>query len=428
MSTMTPTDALNRAYDEAQRLRLLDVDQRVREWMKDASGLVTAETGEEVHLTNACVRALETVAVALFEGDATVRARITRKAFESVARDVFANCCVDPDFGLDASKRLGTFRRRILEHLEDQTLCAYPHAFPAWTLGLERENAFSLGPATIETKEQWLARIKIAEGQKEHVIAALGDCTSVITVSVQGKDISLSRETAWYVARLTLDGLALWFGRPDLLRQLLLADERAVPVRTRTLTYLESVGWAVGGTANPRGWIFEPIDTADFTRKMRVQLAAVGGALQSLVEGIPTRHAPDLDRRWLTALFWYGEACREPHTFVAIGKLGVCLDVLSGGGEVMGILAMATNLTGKKPDDVVVPGRSMTLKRMVKAIYSEGRSQILHGGRLGLLEPLEPILSYASDLARVALQVAVVRLDSYRGLDEKEAFRTMPGA
>jgi len=218
----------------------------------------------------------------------------------------------------------------------------------------------------------------------------------------------------------------LWFGRRDLLRQLLLADERAVPVLTRTLTYLEPAGWAVGGTTNPRGWVLEPIDAADFTHKMRVQLDAVGGTLRSLVEGVPTRHAPNLDRRWLTALFWYGEACREPHTFVAIGKLGVCLDVLSGGGEGEGILAMATNLTGNKPDDVVVPGRSMTLKQMVKAIYSNGRSQILHGGRLGLLEPLEPILSYASDLARVALQVSVIRLASYRGPDEKEAFRTMP--
>ncbi len=254
---------------------------------------------------------------------------------------------------------------------------------------------------------------------------SVGDCPSVITVSVQGKDVSLSLETARYVARLALDGLALWFGRPELLRQLLLADERAVPVRTRTLTYLDPAGWAAGGTAHPRGWVFEPIDAADFTHRMHVQLSAVGGALQSLVEAVPTRHAPELDRRWLTALFWYGEACREPHTFVAIGKLGVCLDVLSGGGEGEGILAMATNLTGNKPDDIVVPGRSMTLRRMVKAIYSDGRSQILHGGRLGLLEPLEPILSYASDLARVALQVSVVRLLSYQGSDEKEAFRTM---
>lgn len=396
--------------------------------MKDASGFVTAESGEEIYLTSACVGALETVSVALFEEDATVRARITRDAFKGVARDVFGNCCVDPDFSLDASKRLGTFRRRILEHIEGRALGTYQHAFPAWTLGLERDGAFSLGPVIIETKEQWLARIKIAEGEDEYVIAALGDCTSVITVSVQGKENSLSREVAWYAARLALDGLALWFGRRDLLRQLLLADERAVPVLTRMLTYLGSVGWAAGGKANPRGWIYEPINAADFTGRMRAQLSAVGGALQSLIEEMPTRHAPDLDRRWLTALFWYGEACREPHTFVAIGKLGVCLDVLSGGGQREGILAMATNLTGRKPDDIVVPGRSMTLKQMVKAIYGDGRSQILHGGRLGLLEPLEPILSYALDLACVALQESAIRLHSYRGPDEKEAFRTMLGA
>ena len=88
---------------------------------------------------------------------------------------------------------------------------------------------------------------------------------------------------------------------------------------------------------------------------------------------------------------------------------------------------MLAHLTKKNPTDVVVKGiRPQTLQQVVKDIYDNGRSQILHGTHIDRLQSFEAWRSHATFFARLALMECAIRLKKYQGSDDREAFRTIP--
>ena len=46
----------------------------------------------------------------------------------------------------------------------------YTHYFPAWTVGMERENPFTIGPVRFLTRTQWIDSVDFPESGKERFL------------------------------------------------------------------------------------------------------------------------------------------------------------------------------------------------------------------------------------------------------------------
>ena len=162
-----------------------------------------------------------------------------------------------------------------------------------------------------------------------------------------------------------------------------------------------------------------------FLKDHPTELGAMAHAVGGLLD--PEHPHPQLASRWATALDWYAEGQRERNDAIALAKIGTCLDVLASGGKLAGILKLLTNLLDVAEDAAFTRGtKKTTLKAVAKDIYNSGRSQILHGTRHDRMESFESDRGSATYLARFALLDAALRLETYTGPDEAEAFLTMP--
>jgi hypothetical protein len=133
-----------------------------------------------------------------------------------------------------------------------------------------------------------------------------------------------------------------------------------------------------------------------------------------------------LAQRWATALSVFGDGCRELQDGMAVAKLAASLDILSGGGEEAGILNMLLHLTGSKKSTIITRSpKSLTFARVVKKIYSEGRSQYLHGNHVDPMKRFADVRGYAAFLARLALRETALKWAKYTGPDEDKAFQTI---
>lgn len=95
--------------------------------------------------------------------------------------------------------------------------------------------------------------------------------------------------------------------------------------------------------------------------------------------------------------------------------------------SMLAFLPCSLTLTKKNPDDIVVKGvKPLTLKKIVKDIYDNGRSQILHGMHIDRLKSFEGWRNHAELFSRVALMECANRLTKYQGPDERTAFRAIP--
>jgi hypothetical protein len=89
---------------------------------------------------------------------------------------------------------------------------------------------------------------------------------------------------------------------------------------------------------------------------------------------------------------------------------------------------MVAHLTGRKGEEQVMKsGEPMTLAQVVRAIYDQGRSQILHGTHHDRLKSFARERAQAEQIATSVLLQAALRLNVYKGADDDDkAFSTMP--
>ena len=147
--------------------------------------------------------------------------------------------------------------------------------------------------------------------------------------------------------------------------------------------------------------------------------------LEALVNPAAFPH-PNLSKRWTTALDWMAEGSREKNDAVALTKIASSLDVLSCGGKYGGILRMLMHLTGWKETDVITTASNpQTLGQVVKDVYDNGRSQILHGTHFDRLKSFATQRGLADFLARIALIESASRLATFSGNDGDKEFRTI---
>ncbi|GAM02658.1 hypothetical protein, partial [Sphingomonas parapaucimobilis] len=377
---------------------------------------VTARSGPQRIFTTAATPILRTVATKMFQSRPSSAIRVEIAAFTKVVTQVIADLHAEGAFtevGQDADGRsLGVLRAEVESRLKGAGE-VYTHHLPAWTQGFERIAPVLLGPVKFASRKDWLATVDFSEGAKDHylnmasanhrwkeiVLDALGKpqcevelaglagpiydvirrCPAVLSVTIRGFEQHFSRKLARIVCKAALDATSLYFQDPEQFRQQTLHDERLPPLAASS-GILESNGglWLPGSRLYRH-----PLVPFDVARGVWDGMAAfhvpIGGILRALVE--PSGHPhPGLASRWATALDWLAEGCREESDAVALAKVGTSLDVLSAGGKYRGILIMVSHLTGlNSGDQVMKAGEPMTLAQVVKKIYDQGRSQILHG-------------------------------------------------
>jgi hypothetical protein len=356
--------------------------------------------------------------------------------------------------GKTSAKKI--FKERLAERLAaiGTTLV---HYLPCHIFDQSNERTFEVGPVRFVQREIWLEEVAERAGKGLSWVNCVGDhwagrgevlkpnlellaasrppedpwaawtvtqavdkCRWIAVVEVAGREQLRSRECAEAAVRIALDTIGLPLS-PRSARDIRGPGDETKARLTQSLMQVagaDLISSSYSDMPSLRGPPGFDVALLHQTAELRQQ---AGVALRTLVEASPSSKIPRLHQRWLEAIYWFGEARREPVEFIGLVKAGICLDVLAKGGAAEGIIELCCGLFDKKPDDRITSD-GHDLQTIVKTIYNEGRSQLSHGGHLGLLHDLP----FRRDIAVmfVAQVVAryVERLYCYTGPDEYEDF------
>ncbi|MFD1700130.1 hypothetical protein ACFSB1_12390 [Halopseudomonas phragmitis] len=421
---------------------------------------VTADNGMQRYFTQKAREALWQFSSTLHQNRPKNSLKIEPEEYYKIVRQAVADLHAEERFlgfdGIDAGNLIASLKSLIEERLAKITN-EHTHYFPAWTLGMERNGPFSLGPVTILSRADWIDKVDFPENGKDRylnqpeanhrwkeilnsalqqpkdkslleglagaVYRAVSTCPALVEVTIYGYERQFSRKLARLVSKTALDSVSLGIGAPECFLQQALQDERLPPVGSDSLIETNGFLWLPGSVLGGRFPSLSPERVVQALTDMNEIIPAFEAILKGLVD--PGNHPhPKLVNRWATALDWFGEGNRESSDTIALAKLGTCLDVLCCGGKNVGIRDMVVHLTGTDGDVQVIGGsRPRTLKQLIKDIYDHGRSQILHGTHYDRLESFAAERKHAAYLARIVLIESAVRLQSYDGLDDEKAFR-----
>lgn len=417
--------------------------------------------GVQIKFTHNARQFLKEISLLIYENRSPNNPKIELNKFIKIAKQVVVNMFAEDKFNCDlmgkdkaVSKEL---KASIEEEINKQTT-AFTHYFPAWTLGLELKKPFEFGPVTLFSRSDWLSSVDFSQyakdthlGKKEannqwkdivikrlngenlqnfplnlatDIYRAINHCPSLVKVTINGFEQNLSRKFAMIVAKTALDSLSLIFRDDKAFLKQAIYGERLVPFHLYSLLETDGYLWDTGWAMTDRVTLY-PKSTRDFDKKTKT---IVLPSITSILHGLLTpeeHHYPKLTMRWVTALNWLAEGCRESNDAIAIAKLGSSLDVLSCGGKADGISKMVSNLLQTEEDCIVIESKGTTLKVLIKQIYDDGRSKILHGIDNDRLKSLETERAHAFSVASDALISAAICLSDYKGADEDNAFKTM---
>lgn len=131
-------------------------------------------------------------------------------------------------------------------------------------------------------------------------------------------------------------------------------------------------------------------------------------------------HCRNISERWLTALFWFGKSIREDLDAAAIIALGASLDIFGRStGKIQQMLIFCSGLLGMKDEEFVFESK-ITLKKMVELVYSDGRSQLIHGSKSVLKSDYSEMRQLCEGFVRLVLIRALERIDDYAKLRAKD--------
>lgn len=281
-------------------------------------------------------------------------------------------------------------------------------------------------------KEQWLAggltppATTSALPPREQVTAdtALrnGPGPSVAKVTIQANEISRSIERARIAASLAIESLRLIVDSFSAHMTLRAPEDHLKPKLEYSFVqeFQQDIRW--GSSLDlPTGGV----GIGKALSNTNTYIKQIGEMLEAITNEKPSRVTPELDLRWLNALYWFGKARRETSDFISVAMMGMTLDILTEGKKAKGIRELLEKLFGTSGKTVVLPdGR--TRDQVTDAIYAKVRSQYAHGGILGLLAEMPVERPNADILTATALYAYFDRLGSYAGSDNyNEFFKTL---
>jgi len=419
----------------------------------------TAKSGQERHFTERSRQLMGRLTHALHAGPGPLGEQISEASLGKLLRQVVTDLHASQAFVTD--KPLSLLRNQLLVELEVRAQ-AKRHYLPARTLGVETLRPWSIGPVVFLTWSQWVDAVDFPDWAKAHypgepgengrwkeivrsvleeggrepgagiagvVLRVMRSAPAVLAVTLSGLDEDLSRQRAEIACKTALDASSLLIALPGAFFQQALQSERLPPLEVQDFIESEGLLWSPRREHTERLTKLSSAKVSSYFNSAREELDAIGSVLDGLVNPASHPH-PQLASRWATALDWYAEAQRERSDAIAVVKLGTSLDVLSGGGKFAGILTLAKHMLKRSDDAVITTGVvTLTLRALVKRIYDERRSQILHGTLHDRMIEFQRDRHLATQLVNEVLRQALMRLYNYRGPDtDPKAFQAMaPG-
>lgn len=449
MSSRPHTDLWNAAcaaIQEVQKHSKEDLDHYMQ------SGLPpTIPTGEgrQVLTTQEGINAIWALSEAWRSEQSDRKARITQQGIGQLAVREFGQMLAENGFAFwtDTDEAIRQFKGRLQERL-GAAFRDVDHYFPCHMIESKEAISFNVGPVRFLRRLDWLKHVSAVAGSElawtdavrrhweedatlpeektrdtmvaGHVIKTIGLCQWIASVTVGGNEFGRSEERALYAVRLAIDAIGLVLSRSQAINMRGPGDELRV---TRTGQLSQYFGMSINtGVKIDRPHLFShPPDAEEFISSTQEFRDEAGWAINAMLHLAGDVELPALKRRWCDALYWFGEARRDATEFTALVRYGMCLDVLAKGSAANGITTMLSDLLACQPNDKLLSDGT-SIKKVIKKIYEEGRSQLGHGGRPALLEDLPIARETADQVVQLALPHYLMNLKRYNGADNPDEF------
>lgn len=253
-----------------------------------------------------------------------------------------------------------------------------------------------------------------------NTVQSFGESTWAAIVEVPEKERQRSKECSEIAVRVALDSIGLALALDDARGLRGPGDQKQ---RRIDRHFSQSAGLDISYSSRMDLPRFKTAaeNYSAFLEQTEELRGFAGKALHSFIGSGLGSGKDELHRRWVEAMYWYGQAVREPMDFIGLVNVGVTLDVLAKGSKARGITKLCTRLMGVDADTIVTQN-GMSVEKLVKAIFDDGRSQFSHGGRLGLLSDLPFPRDVAVEFSSLILSEYAAKLSIYIGPDTYEDF------
>ncbi|MEQ9887589.1 HEPN domain-containing protein [Pectobacterium zantedeschiae] len=349
--------------------------------------------------------------------------------------------------------------KKEIEERVHMSLTTLTHHFPAHTCLFPLSEAISIGPVTFYPNLQWVKKLELHDNYTQQTLAPDEDLVNwkeelikltdpleryesenhianriysiikksntILEIEIKNFEFNLSRKLAKIATQATIDSFSLIFNNEGMFKQQNLYEHPTLPFSFNTLASYKGRLVYPGMTLTERTPVYNGATISTFLNENKEFIDSAGNIIDSVIN-IKNYPNKDLSIRWTTSLNWYAEAQREQDDAIALAKIGISLDVLSGGGEWVGILEMVKNILGLDDQHVIFEKPHKTvLKEFISDLYNKGRSQIVHGNHIDRLIPFEQERKKASKMCRVILMASAHNLMNYSGDGSHNAFVKM---
>jgi hypothetical protein len=323
--------------------------------------------------------------------------------------------------------------------------------FGSWVFSGGQAVALEIGPVSIEDRNTWLhhagergrvsrttsARLarnwagqplrrrkpSLDQDAERAIIASLGDCPVVTSVTTSDLAGGAAEEKALRAARLAHTAVALLWETPSsvLGRMGLLFDggmiKRHYVVLANDANYgsSSSISRMSGGASMPDNW-------QDVWSESNWFIKPIGDALTLHLKPPSTVNQPRMLTALLLSLWWFHAACEEKSPLFAIVKFAASMDALANGKRRIGITNLIDSRRGVKAGTpLFVNGR--TTYDVIGEIYDTARSRAIHGTLEGVGHDWTETRTRAEMMARLCLRFTCGWMTDHPGRDDLDALR-----
>lgn len=157
-----------------------------------------------------------------------------------------------------------------------------------------------------------------------------------------------------------------------------------------------------------------------FLRHHKPELNVAGDALSFGVLADNHLPRPKVSHAIRTSLNWFRRGCIDNDDRVAVVFLSASLDALSPKGKLAGITELVCQTLGKKPMESLWIGGPQ-IKTILKAVYDDGRSRLIHGSSDQTNKDWSQLRNYAELIAKWCLLGALIYFAKNPACDELKA-------
>lgn len=228
-----------------------------------------------------------------------------------------------------------------------------------------------------EVLDHWSgANTSAPSNEADAVLKFVGPCDWIAAIAIDGRHASRSSVCAAIAVVVTIDTLGLGLDQQTAKSLRALGDRVGIST-SRAFSQYEGASVFYTSTSfdvpNTGG---KPGAQAKYLHDLRKLHADAGKALQEFVDLNPSGSCPNLMRRWIEAMYWFGQARRQKSDFIALVKIGIALDVPAKGGKYRGILALPQSYrqTIQRTDRSKTPTESPSNLDKFAVLFENGRN------------------------------------------------------